>query len=252
MNRILLLVVGPALVFAQACIVAADESPRGTAVRLVTPTAAQAVAPTGAPPATVAVTPIAQLAASPPTPSVSTAAAAAPTSASPGSQSGESYVVQPGDTLFALSRRTGVPVAEIARASGIPADSQLRIGQQLRIPAALAAQAAAPTAAPSRSSIRVSSPEAGATVRSPIVVQGTAAVFEGVVNIDVLAADGSELARTSATASQPDAGQPGPFRAEIALPASSTDRGVTLRVFWRSPRDGTPMDEVRVPLTVVG
>src|SRR5438093_7454919 len=179
MNRILLLVVGPALVFAQACIVAAEESPRGTAVRLVTPTAAQAVAPTGAPPATVAVTPIAQLAASPPTPSVSTAAAAAPTSASPGSQSGEAYVVQPGDTLFALSRRTGVPVAEIARASGIPADSQLRIGQQLRIPAALAAQA--PTAAPSGSSIRVSSPEAGATVRSPIVVQGPAAVFEGVV-----------------------------------------------------------------------
>ena len=30
------------------------------------------------------------------------------------------YTVQPGDTLFDLSRRTGVPVAEIARANGIP------------------------------------------------------------------------------------------------------------------------------------
>jgi len=243
----ILLAILSVAVLAQACIVAADESPRGTAVRLATPTTARAIAPTSPP--TVVVSPTLQAATTaPPNPTASSTSGPANPTASAAIQAGETYVVQPGDTLFALSRRTGVPVADIARASGIPADSQLRIGQQLRIPAAPAAAAAAPSA----SSIRVASPESGATVRSPIVVQGTAAVFEGVVNIEVLAADGTELARTSATASQPDAGQPGPFRAEVALPASGPERRVTLRVFWRSPRDGTPMDEVRIPLTVVG
>jgi LysM repeat protein len=165
------------------------------------------------------------------------------------------YVVQPGDTLFALSRRTGVPVAEIARVNNIPPDSQLRVGQQLRIPAAPAAvpPGAAATAAPSSAGppIRVTSPESGASVRSPIGVQGVANVFEGVVNIEVLSGDGTALTRASATASQPDAGQPGPFRTEVTLPAG-TSGPVTLRVFWRSPRDGSPVDEVRVPLTVVG
>jgi LysM repeat protein len=151
--------------------------------------------------------------------------------------------VQPGDTLFGLSRTTGVPVAEIARANGIPPDSQLRVGQRLQIPSGRPA---------SGSAIRVSSPNSGATVRSPIVVQGTAAVFEGVVNVEVLSADGETLARTSTTANQPDAGQPGPFRAEIALPPLGSERPVVVRVFWRSPRDGTPMDEVRIPVTVVG
>jgi LysM repeat protein len=222
-----------------ACMIASEQSPRGTVVRLATATPAPAAA-TATPAQVVIVTPTTAAATAAPT-AASAPPLAAP--ATPSSQAGETYVVQPGDTLFGLSRRTGVPVAEIARASGIPADSQLRIGQQLRIPAA---------PAPSGSSIRITSPEAGATVRSPIVVQGVAAVFEGVVSLEVLGADGAELARASTIASQPDAGQPGPFRAEIAVPASTSERRVTLRVFWRSPRDGTPMDEIRLPLTLVG
>ena len=229
-----------AAVLSQACIVGGQDATRGTAVRLVTPTPAPA-APTNPPPPTVVVTPTAQAASAASSP---TAPPAANPTTPPATQAGETYVVQQGDTLFALSRRTGVPVADIARANGISADSQLRIGQQLRIPTG--------TAPSGGSAIRVSSPESGATVRSPIVVQGTAAVFEGVVNLEVLGPDGAELARASTTANQPDVGQPGPFRAEIALPASASDRRVTLRVFWRSPRDGVPMDEVRIPLTVVG
>jgi LysM repeat protein len=159
--------------------------------------------------------------------------------------------VQPGDTLFGLSRQTGVPVADIARANGIPPDAQLRIGQQLRIPTA-GATAAAVAAAPSVSGIRVSSPASGATVRGPIVVQGTASTFEGLVTMEVLDASGAQLARGTTTATMPQPGQYGPFRAEIAVPPSATERRVTLRVYWSNPRDGSPMDEMRIPLTVAG
>lgn len=225
---------------APACVVASEEAPRGTVVRLVTatppaaatstPRPATALTPTSAPPAaTVGPT------AAPP-------ASRAPTAA-PGGQRTTSYTVQEGDTLFALSRRTGVSVAELARMNGIAPDSILRIGQQLQLPTG------APSTGPG---IVVTSPERGATVRSPIVVQGSASTFEGVVNVEVLDAAGSVLATGSTIASQPDAGRPGPYRAEIVVPGPSGSRQVTLRVFWRSPRDGNPMDEVRIPLTLVG
>jgi len=231
---------------AQACIVASDETPRGTVVRLATATRAPA-APTLAPPPT----PLPVAVASPaPSPAVAVTAPTIASGASPVATAGPitaqgtvTYTVQPGDTLFALSRRSGVSVAELARMNGIAPDAILRIGQQLQLPSGPSSGVPG---------IRVTSPEPGATVRSPIVVQGSASVFEGVVSVEVLDANGVELARASATASQPDAGQPGPFRAEIAVPASGAERRVTLRVFWRSPRDGTPMDEVRIPLTVVG
>jgi N-acetylmuramoyl-L-alanine amidase len=222
-----------------ACVIDDGGASRSTAVRSVAATAAPPVAPTSPR------QPTAPANASPQQPAASTPSTVNPTTAAIASQESETYMVQPGDTLFALSRRTGVPVTEIARANGILADSELRTGQQLRIPRPS-------TARPSAGSlIRVSSPESGEQVRSPIVVQGMAAVFEGVVNIEVLAADGMQLVRTSATADRPDAGQPGPFRAAVEVPGS-VPQPVTLRVFWRSPRDGAPMDEVRIPLTLVG
>jgi N-acetylmuramoyl-L-alanine amidase len=44
------------------------------------------------------------------------------------------HVVAPGDTLSALGKRHGVPVAAIAEASGISADAVLLVGRQLVIP----------------------------------------------------------------------------------------------------------------------
>jgi LysM repeat protein len=223
-----------------ACIVASEEAPRGTVVRLTTPTAPPTAASATPRPVAV-VTPTLALPETTAGPTVALPPTAGPTTAPGGQATTTTYTVREGDTLFALSRRTGVSVAELARMNGIASDSLLRIGQQLQLPAA-----------PSTgTSISVASPERGATVRSPIVIQGSASTFEGVVNIEVLDTTGALLATGSTIANQPDAGRAGPFRAEIIVPGPG-NRQVTLRVFWRSPRDGSPMDEIRLPLTLVG
>jgi LysM repeat protein len=52
-----------------------------------------------------------------------------------GSTGGTSYVIQQGDTLFALSLRFGVPVNSIAAANGISNINVIYMGQTLTIPA---------------------------------------------------------------------------------------------------------------------
>jgi LysM repeat protein len=46
----------------------------------------------------------------------------------------QEYVVQPGDTLFSISRRWGCSVADITAANGIQNESLIRVGQRLRRP----------------------------------------------------------------------------------------------------------------------
>lgn len=47
--------------------------------------------------------------------------------------SGSTYVVQPGDTLFGVARRSGMKATEIADLNGIGTDTQLQTGQTLRL-----------------------------------------------------------------------------------------------------------------------
>lgn len=49
-------------------------------------------------------------------------------------QSGSAYTVQPGDTLFSISRRYGVPVTTLASANGLGWNSWIYIGQTIVIP----------------------------------------------------------------------------------------------------------------------
>ncbi|MCL2436475.1 MAG: LysM peptidoglycan-binding domain-containing protein [Clostridiales bacterium] len=59
------------------------------------------------------------------------------TPAKPGTISGGchfSYTVQPGDTLFVIGERFGVPWRDIAGASGIPSPYNIEVGQRLTIP----------------------------------------------------------------------------------------------------------------------
>lgn len=67
-----------------------------------------------------------------------------PRASTPLAAGGHVHVVNPGDTLFSLARRYNVAHAEIARANGIDAYSQLKVGQRITIPVASQARAAQP------------------------------------------------------------------------------------------------------------
>jgi murein DD-endopeptidase MepM/ murein hydrolase activator NlpD len=69
------------------------------------------------------------------------AVAAAPVSAPP-----SVHVVNRGDTLMSIAHRNHVPVAELARANSLDANSKLKLGQKINVPGAKSA-AAAPAAA---------------------------------------------------------------------------------------------------------
>jgi LysM repeat protein len=64
--------------------------------------------------------------------------------ASPALAAETRYTVQPGDTLYSISRRYNVNVASLASANGLTLNSWLYTGQQLVIPGAAAAPAQTP------------------------------------------------------------------------------------------------------------
>ncbi|MGB3456865.1 MAG: LysM domain-containing protein, partial [Litorimonas sp.] len=47
---------------------------------------------------------------------------------------GQTYVVQPGDTVYSLSRRLCAPIGEVMSANGIGGDFAISIGQTLVLP----------------------------------------------------------------------------------------------------------------------
>ena len=77
--------------------------------------------------------------------------------------------------------------------------------------------------------IVVDSPEAGASVSSPVTISGTASVFEGTVQLRILDADGEEIARGFATAS---AGAPerGDFSEKLEFAVDEPQEG-TIEAF---------------------
>jgi len=96
----------------------------------------------GGTPAKAAAAPAQPVPAQPAAPSVpvapATAGAATKPSAAapvkPEAITGSSYVIKPGDTLSAIAARTGVSVADLAKANNIPNPSLIRAGATLVIP----------------------------------------------------------------------------------------------------------------------
>lgn len=240
LSGVVLVLLEALALLAQGCLVASDTPARPTPTTVpVIPvrTIARATSPPGPPPTIEAAPPTAR----PQATITSAPPAGTATRPSTGGTTSPRYVVEEGDTLTSLSRRFAVSVGDLASLNSIPVDANLRRGQELQLPRGIWSD---------RLAIRVTSPQPGASVRSPIAVEGTAATFESIVVLEAVGADGTQLAKVTATARNPDVGTHGPFRAELALPAGSAGRPVTVRLYWPHPRDGSPTDEIRIPVTV--
>ena len=92
-------------------------------------------------------------------PAVPAAARVLPTDA----RGNRTYVVRPGQTLFSIAQRYGVPTAELIRLNRLPAAGTVRAGQTLVIvPAAAPATAAPVPAAPAKPTVAAAPPVAPA------------------------------------------------------------------------------------------
>jgi len=101
-----------------------------------------------------------------------------------------------------------------------------------------------------RGAIVVVSPVAGATVTSPLQVQGFGRVFEQTLDWRVKDVTGSVVAQGYAMTDARDIGQYGPFQFEIFLPALA-DQSFVLEVLTYSAQDGSEQDVVTVPLRLL-
>ncbi|NLJ76638.1 MAG: spore gernimation protein [Peptococcaceae bacterium] len=96
-------------------------------------------------------------------------------------------------------------------------------------------------------SIWVNSPQPGEEVGSPLMVSGSARVFEAGVNIRLVDDHGEILAEGFTTANEGAPGR-GDFKYELDFQAPSPGQG-ELAVFWVSPRDGQELDKISIPVT---
>jgi hypothetical protein len=93
-------------------------------------------------------------------------------------------------------------------------------------------------------------PRPGQKIEGPLYVRGCANVFEGTVNLRLLAEDGSILEETFTTAimDYPN-GFPGPENFTVTIEKTPPPgSNAVLEVFWYSPKDGTELDKIRIPL----
>jgi hypothetical protein len=91
-------------------------------------------------------------------------------------------------------------------------------------------------------------PSIGDTVSSPVTISGTADVFEAVVSIQIVAGEGTKVADTT-TMADCSSTCPGPYSVAVAFSVPSETTG-TIVVFERSAKDGSPINEVRIPVTL--
>lgn len=95
--------------------------------------------------------------------------------------------------------------------------------------------------------ISVRTPEPNALVKSPLIVEGMERTFEQNVVLRLRDGKGVELVKTVTTGTAPDLGIHGPYRAELVFEKPKTKTG-TLEVFQGSPKDGSEIDKVTVPV----
>lgn len=121
------------------------------------------------------------------------------------------------------------------------------------IPTSPSIQTDVPTLYPSgvpsgNSNIIITSPLKGETVSAPFIIQGQARVFENQFSWRVRSDSGTVIASGNGMSDASDAGQFGNFSVTVpSLPAGIL-RG-TVEVYDNSPRDGSEIDLVSVPVS---
>ncbi|MGQ9556866.1 MAG: Gmad2 immunoglobulin-like domain-containing protein [Desulfurispora sp.] len=81
----------------------------------------------------------------------------------------------------------------------------------------------------------------------PLLVKGSAMVFEGTVSARLKNEQGQEIALGHTTATQGAPGR-GDFELRLTYPQPPSGSKGTLEVFWASPKDGSELDKVTIPL----
>lgn len=94
----------------------------------------------------------------------------------------------------------------------------------------------------------MNSPSANDALASPLHVEGQARVFEANVSIKLFDASGNELVSTFATAQE--GGVLSPFSTDVAFSVSASTPAC-LWVFETSARDGSAINVVQIPLTLL-
>lgn len=94
--------------------------------------------------------------------------------------------------------------------------------------------------------IWVTSPINDQVIASPLKIAGSARVFEATVSYRLKDAGGNSLASGFTTASTGAPGR-GDFQGELTFTPSSPGKG-QLEVFWASPKDGSDLDKVIIPV----
>lgn len=104
-----------------------------------------------------------------------------------------------------------------------------------------------PTQAPIASeNIMVTAPKENEAVSGGFILRGEARVFENVLNYKLLDENGKVLAKDSLEANALDTGQFGPFLTAVHF--TTTAKTGTLEVYSLSPKDGSEINKVTIPL----
>jgi len=102
--------------------------------------------------------------------------------------------------------------------------------------------------ATTQKNIQVTSPTAGTRAVSPLTVTGKAREFENIFNYRLTDDTGTVIAQNRVVYTSSDTGQFGDFSFAIPFTPPTTTKG-TLTLFAKSPRDGSEIDTVSIPLT---
>jgi len=105
------------------------------------------------------------------------------------------------------------------------------------------------TIAAEQPAIVLTSPRCDQEVRSPLLVEGTASVFEGALVIVVKDSQGKELARVPVQASQA-APERGAFAQEVTFPPLEGPQRGTIEAFSDNPHDGSVINLFSVPVVL--